>query len=125
MQNEDYKEMLRILLKEEVRFIVVGAHALGVHGFPRATGDIDIWIEPTPFNAKKVIRSLTRFGVPFFDLNNDFRKIKFAGRVLSSFLKFDQKRRGMLFRASPSSGQELAALISRRHGHWQPTSSVQ
>jgi len=125
VQNEDYKEMLRILLKEEVRFIVVGAHALGVHGFPRATGDIDIWIEPTPFNAKKVIRSLTRFGVPFFDLKNDFRKIKFTGRVLSSFLKFDQKRREMLFRASPSSGQELAAPISRRHGHWQPTSSVQ
>ena len=62
MLNEDYKEMLQILLEEEVRFIVVGAYALGAHGFPRATGDIDIWIEPTADNAKKVVRSLTRFG---------------------------------------------------------------
>ncbi len=46
MLNEDYKEMLQILLEENVKFIVVGAYALGAHGFPRATGDFDIWIEP-------------------------------------------------------------------------------
>jgi len=66
--NEDYKEMLQILLEENVRFIVVGAYALGVHGFPRATGDIDIWVEPSPNNAQKVIRSLSRFGSPLFDV---------------------------------------------------------
>jgi len=66
--NEDYKEMLQILLEENVRFIVVGAYALGVHGFPRATGDIDIWVEPSPNNAQKVIRSLSRFGAPLFDV---------------------------------------------------------
>ena len=69
MLNEDYKEMLQILLEEKVKFIVVGAYALGAHGFPRATGDFDIWIEPTPVNAKKVIRSLARFGAPLFDVN--------------------------------------------------------
>ncbi len=46
-RNEDYKEMLQILLEEKVKFIVVGAYALSAHGYPRATGDIDIWIEPT------------------------------------------------------------------------------
>ncbi len=45
--NEDYKDMLQILSEEKVKFIVVGAYALSVHGYPRATGDIDIWIEPT------------------------------------------------------------------------------
>ncbi len=69
MLNEDYKEMLQILLEENVKFIVVGAYALGAYGFPRATGDIDIWIEPTAANAKKLIRSLARFGAPLFDVN--------------------------------------------------------
>ena len=71
MLNEDYKEMLQILLEEEVRFIVVGAYALGAHGYPRATGDIDIWIEPTADNAKRVIRSLNRFGAPLFDVSEE------------------------------------------------------
>ena len=69
MLNEDYREMLQILLEEKVKFIVVGAYALGAHGFPRATGDIDIWIEPTADNAKRVLQSLTRFGSPLFDLS--------------------------------------------------------
>jgi len=69
MLNEDYKEMLQILLEENVKFIVVGAYALGAHGFPRATGDFDIWIEPTAVNAKRVIRSLARFGAPLFNVN--------------------------------------------------------
>ena len=72
MLNEDYKEMLQILLEENVKFIVVGAYALGAHGFPRATGDIDIWIEPTAVNAKKVIRSLPRFRIPLSDVNEKY-----------------------------------------------------
>ena len=71
MLNEDYKEMLQILLEENVKFIVVGAYALGAYGFPRATGDIDIWIESTAVNAKKLIRSLARFGAPLFDVNEN------------------------------------------------------
>jgi hypothetical protein len=51
MLNEDYKEILQILLKNNVRFLVVGAYAMGAHGYPRATGDIDIWVEPSPENS--------------------------------------------------------------------------
>jgi hypothetical protein len=73
--NEDYREMLQILLEEEVRFIVVGAYALGAHGFLRATGDIDIWIEPTAKNAKKVVQALSRFGAPLHNIDEkDFRE---------------------------------------------------
>ncbi len=53
MLNEDYKEMLQLLLEEQVDFIIVGAYALGAHGYPRATGDIDIWVKPN--NTKQVI----------------------------------------------------------------------
>lgn len=43
---------------------MVGAHALAVHGVPRATGDLDIWIRPDPENAKRVWAALLEFGAP-------------------------------------------------------------
>jgi hypothetical protein len=43
--NEDFTDFLAALIAAEARFLVVGAHALAVHGVPRATGDLDIWIE--------------------------------------------------------------------------------
>ena len=51
MLNEDYKEMLQCLAAEGVRFLLVGAYAMAVHGYPRATMDIDIWVMPSPDNA--------------------------------------------------------------------------
>ena len=69
MLNEDYKEILQILLKNNVRFLVVGAYAMGAHGYPRATGDIDIWVEPSPENSKVVYNSLLEFGAPLEQIN--------------------------------------------------------
>ena len=69
MLNEDYKEMLQILLDNEVKFLVVGAYAMGAQGYPRATGDIDIWVEPTESNSKAVYRSLIAFGAPVGDID--------------------------------------------------------
>lgn len=66
--NRDFVEMLSGLSAAGVRFLVVGAHALAVHGVPRATGDLDIWIQPTPENAAKVLQALQAFGAPLFDL---------------------------------------------------------
>ncbi len=75
MLNKDYKEILQILLEEKVNFIIVGAYALAVHGYPRATGDIDIWVETGLTNAKKLIQALRRFGTPLFDVSEkDFEK---------------------------------------------------
>ena len=48
MLNEDYKEMLQCLADEHVKFLIVGAYALAVHGYLRATMDIDIWVMPSP-----------------------------------------------------------------------------
>ncbi len=44
--NRDYKEMLQVLLDEQVEFLVVGAYTMAAHGVPRATGDIDLWVRP-------------------------------------------------------------------------------
>jgi hypothetical protein len=67
--NEDYRDILAALVAEETRFLVVGAHALAVHGYPRATVDIDIWVEPSAENADRVWRALAAFGAPLSDLD--------------------------------------------------------
>jgi hypothetical protein len=76
MLNEDYKDILLALSVEKVSFLLVGAYALAVHGYPRATMDMDIWIMPSPQNADAVLRALQRFGAPLHkltkeDLQND------------------------------------------------------
>jgi hypothetical protein len=66
--NEDFLELLSSLLAAEVRFLVIGAYAVGVHGRPRATKDLDVWIEATPLNATRVLDALRQFGAPLGDL---------------------------------------------------------
>jgi hypothetical protein len=60
--------MLQILLGSEVKFLVVGAYAMGAHGYPRATGDLDIWVESSPQNSERIYKSLSQFGVPLSDI---------------------------------------------------------
>jgi hypothetical protein len=62
--NEDFQDMLAALLASGARFLVVGAHALAVHGVPRATGDLDVWVLADPVNAERVWAALKRFGAP-------------------------------------------------------------
>ena len=62
--NEDFLDLLRALVEAKVAFVIVGAHALAAHGYPRATGDLDVLVEPTPGNAARVIAALESFGAP-------------------------------------------------------------
>jgi hypothetical protein len=62
--NEDFLDLLKCLIDAGARFVVVGAHALAVHGVPRATGDLDVWIDPEPTNAERVWGALLQFGAP-------------------------------------------------------------
>lgn len=73
MLNDDYKEMLQCLSEEGVKFLLVGAYALAVHGFPRATKDIDFFVWATPENASHLVRALAKFGAPMEDISaSDF-----------------------------------------------------
>jgi predicted nucleotidyltransferase len=73
MLNKDYREMLQCLLEEKVKFLLVGAYAVAVHGFPRATKDIDFFVWATPENAANLVRALARFGAPIDDISeSDF-----------------------------------------------------
>jgi hypothetical protein len=69
--NRDYNDILSALSAEGAEFLIVGAYALAAHGIPRATGDIDIWVRPTPENATRVMRALKRFGAALLDLTED------------------------------------------------------
>jgi hypothetical protein len=66
--NPDFCDMLFALCEEEAEFLLVGAYALAVHGYPRATGALDIWVRSTADNAARVWNALKRFRAPFFDL---------------------------------------------------------
>ena len=69
MLNEDYRDMLQILLGNRVRFLVVGAYALGAHGYPRATGDFDLWVDTSADNSRRIYTSLAEFGAPLSDIS--------------------------------------------------------
>ena len=69
--NRDFAEMLSALSEAGAEFLVVGAHALAAHGIPRATGDLDVWVNSTPENAARVITALKVFGAPLADLTLD------------------------------------------------------
>ena len=78
--NEDFIDLLRSLLEAGARFLVVGAHAMAVHGVPRATGDLDVWIAVDPDNADRVTQALARFGAPLAAM----------GITRADFLRMDQ-----------------------------------
>jgi len=73
--NPDFVDLLRAFVAADVRFLVVGAYALALHGRPRATGDLDVWVEATPDNAARVMRALRAFGAPMADISEtDFSR---------------------------------------------------
>jgi hypothetical protein len=62
--NQDFVDLLRAFAAADVRFLVVGAYALAIHGRPRGTGDLDVLVDATPGNAANVMRALAAFGAP-------------------------------------------------------------
>jgi hypothetical protein len=73
--NPDFVDLLRAFAAADVRFLVVGAYALGFHGRPRATGDLDVWVEASQQNAPRVMRALAAFGAPVRDVSEaDFSR---------------------------------------------------
>lgn len=59
---EDFREFLNLLRSHGVEYLLIGGYAVGYHGFPRATGDMDIWIALNPANAERVVDTLREFG---------------------------------------------------------------
>ncbi len=73
--NLDYKEILNILKKYKVKYLIVGAYAVSFYTEPRFTKDLDIWIEPSIKNAQRLFSSLKEFGAPLKNITvSDFTK---------------------------------------------------
>jgi hypothetical protein len=66
--QKDFKELLQLLNKHNVEYVIVGAYALAFHGCPRYTGDLDILVNPDSKNAKKIIEAIKEFGFESLDL---------------------------------------------------------
>lgn len=62
--NPDWREVIESLHRHGAQFLVVGAHAVAVHGVPRGTQDIDLWVNRSAENAARVWRALADFGAP-------------------------------------------------------------
>lgn len=117
---DDWKEFLSLLTSHRVRFLVIGAHALAVHGRPRMTGDLDILLEPTRANARRVLAALADFGFAAVDLSiEDFdrpdRVVALGNPPLRidlltsiSGVSFDQAWRGRIQRVI--AGRRVAIL---------------
>lgn len=73
--EKDFAELLKLFNKNRVRYCIVGAYAFSLYAEPRYTKDMDILIEPSTENAKKVIKALCEFGFKSLGLEEkDFSK---------------------------------------------------
>lgn len=69
--HPDFKELLELLNAHEVEYLIVGGYALALHGSPRFTGDLDIYINTHRSNAKKVLCVLREFGFGALNLSEE------------------------------------------------------
>ncbi|MFN9209025.1 MAG: DUF6036 family nucleotidyltransferase [Pseudanabaena sp.] len=71
MLKQDFKEFIQLLNDNQVKYLVIGGYAVAVHGHPRYTKDIDIWIEISEENAQKLVTALTQFGFESLGLTSE------------------------------------------------------
>jgi predicted nucleotidyltransferase len=61
--DNNFKEFIKLLNENEVKYLVVGGFAVAIHGYPRYTKDIDFWIWANPENAEKLLKTIQDFGL--------------------------------------------------------------
>ena len=66
--SPDFRDLLSELCAAEARFLIVGGYAVAFHGRPRATKDLDVWVDATKDNAPRVMSALRAFGAPLHGL---------------------------------------------------------
>lgn len=68
MLNQDFKEFIESLNANDVRYLLVGGYAVALHGHPRYTKDMDVWVEMSDENAARIVRALEQFGFSSLEL---------------------------------------------------------
>lgn len=75
MFSRDFRDFVELLNRHGAEYMIVGGYAVGIHGHPRYTGDLDIWLNPAPHNARLVLKCVNEFGFSIYGLNeSDFTK---------------------------------------------------
>ncbi|MCH7401146.1 hypothetical protein ACFOUP_01415 [Belliella kenyensis] len=69
--NPDFQEFLLALNKNEVNYVLVGGYSVIYHGFPRTTGDLDLFVEVSKSNYQKLVKAFEQFQMPIFDMTED------------------------------------------------------
>jgi predicted nucleotidyltransferase len=69
--NEDFTDFIKALNNSHVEYILVGGYAVIYHGYNRTTGDLDIWVNPTPENFKRLELAFSIFGMSLFGITED------------------------------------------------------
>ncbi len=69
--NADFTEFIEALNKAEVEYILVGGYAVIFHGYNRTTGDLDIWVNPSPDNYQRLKKAFAHFGMSLFDMTEE------------------------------------------------------
>lgn len=67
----DFKEFLRLLNFHRVEYLIIGGFAVGFHGYPRSTSDIDVWVSKSPENAQRIVAAIREFGFSTPNLTPD------------------------------------------------------
>jgi hypothetical protein len=67
--NSDFEELLKIFNDSDVKYLIVGGHAVMLYTEPRYTKDLDVWVEASAENAERVFRALASFGAPLAGLS--------------------------------------------------------
>ena len=67
----DFKEFLQLLNAYDVQYLIIGGYAVGYHGYPRATGDLDIWVAINPTNSGRIVATLKEFGFDLPDVTTE------------------------------------------------------
>ncbi len=102
--SSDFEELLKIFNAAQVKYLIVGGHAVMLYSEPRYTRDLDLWIEATEENAGKVFRSLAEFGAPLSGLTPaDFCREGFFYQIGVPPVRVDRRReiRGGLAQQEP------------------------
>lgn len=71
MFSPDFIDFIKLLNQHKVEYMIVGGYAVGLHGYPRYTGDLDIWINISESNAERMLVVLNDFGVQIQGLSKD------------------------------------------------------
>lgn len=69
--NSDFRDFITALNKNAVKYILVGGYSVILHGYPRTTGDMDIWVERSDENYTKILMAFEDFGMPVFDMTKE------------------------------------------------------